>query len=51
MNDAIVIAAVLGSLIYLVLRLRKKSGCGSDCGSSCAAKDIKKTDTDHPQKP
>ena len=42
MNDSIVIAAVLGSLIYLVLRLRKKTGCGSDCGSGCAAKDLNK---------
>lgn len=40
MNDSIVIAAVLGSLIYLAVRLRKKPGCGGGC--ECSAKDIKK---------
>ena len=48
MTDAIVIAAVLGALIYLALRLRKKSGCGGGC--ECSAKDLKKPEPEHPPK-
>ncbi len=48
MNEAaqhiVVVAVVLGSIIYLVVRARKKTGCGGGCGTSCATKLTDKTD-------
>lgn len=32
LQQILVAAAVLGALLYLVLRARKKKGCGSGCG-------------------
>jgi hypothetical protein len=37
-QQILVIAAVLGALLYLVLRGRKKKGCGSEGGCGCATK-------------
>jgi hypothetical protein len=39
-QQIIVAAAVLGSILYLVLRSRKKAGCGGGCGTSCSAKSL-----------
>ena len=36
-QQILVAAAVLGALLYLVLRMRKKKGCDSGCG--CAKKE------------
>lgn len=45
-QQALAAAAVLGALLYLVLRMRKKTGCGGGCGPSCSAKDLKKPTPD-----
>jgi FeoB-associated Cys-rich membrane protein len=37
LQQILVAAAVLGALLYLVLRMRKKKGCDGGCG--CAKKD------------
>ena len=48
-EQVIVAAAVAGSIVYLVLRGRKKTGCGGGCGTSCAAKNLGGTGDDAPQ--
>jgi hypothetical protein len=39
-QQVVVAAAVIGSIVYLILRGRKKAECGGGCGTSCAAKNL-----------
>jgi hypothetical protein len=45
-QQIVVAAAVVGSIVYLVVRARKKTGCGGGCGTSCAAKNLGATGDD-----
>ncbi len=39
LQQILVAAAVLGALLYLVRRMRKKKGCQSDGGCGCGKKE------------